>query len=119
MQLFVGRKSGFALGLPRLGCHADPFQFALQRSAAYVVGFFLLGEAFLFLFQPAGVVARKWDTATAIKFEDPLGDVVQKVAIVGDGNHGAGVLLQKALQPVDTFGVEVVGGFVKEQQIRS
>ena len=36
---------------------------------------------------------------------------------MGDGDHGAGVALQKLLQPVHRFGVQVVGGLVQQQHI--
>jgi hypothetical protein len=53
-----------------------------------------------------------------VEFEDPACDIVQKVAVVRDGDHGAGVLLQVLLQPVHAFGVEVVGGLIEEEDIR-
>jgi hypothetical protein len=37
---------------------------------------------------------------------------------VGDGDHRAGVTLQVLLQPGDRFGVEVVGGFIQQQNVR-
>ncbi len=36
---------------------------------------------------------------------------------MGDGHDRAGVFLEEALQPVDRFGVEVVGRFVEQQQV--
>ena len=76
-------------------------------------------HADLFLLKPCGVVAFVWDPATAIQFEDPPGDVVQEVAVVGDRDDCARVVLEVLLQPRDRFGVEVVGGLVQEQQIGS
>ncbi len=38
---------------------------------------------------------------------------------MGDGDHGARVLLQEAFQPEHRLGVEVVGGLVEQQQIWS
>ena len=55
--------------------------------------------------------------ATAVELEDPLGDVVEEVAVVGDRDDRARVLLQEALQPVDRLGVEVVGRLVEQQQV--
>ena len=52
-----------------------------------------------------------------VQLQDPLCDVVEEVAIVGDGDDTARVLLEEALQPGDALGVEVVGGLVEEQQI--
>ncbi len=53
----------------------------------------------------------------AVELEDPLGHVVEEVPIVGDGDHGAGVLLQEPLEPGDRLGVEVVGRLVEQQQV--
>jgi hypothetical protein len=36
---------------------------------------------------------------------------------VGDGDDGAGVLGEEALEPGDALGVEVVGGLVEQQQV--
>ena len=55
---------------------------------------------------------------SAIELEDPAGDVVEKVAIVSDGDDRAGVVLQEALEPCDRLGVEVVGRFIEQQQVR-
>ena len=52
-----------------------------------------------------------------VEFEDPAGDVVQEIAIMGHGNHSAGVVMQKVLQPGDGLGVEVVGRFVQQQHV--
>ena len=54
----------------------------------------------------------------AIELEDPAGDVVEEVAIVRDRDDGARVVLEEALEPRHRFGVEVVGRFVEQQQIR-
>ena len=54
----------------------------------------------------------------AVEFEDPAGDVVEEVAVVGDRDHRALVLLQEPFQPGDRFGVQVIGRFVQEQHVR-
>ena len=53
----------------------------------------------------------------AVDFADPFGDVVQEVAVVGDGQYCPGVGLEVSFEPVHGFGVEVVGRLVEEQQI--
>ena len=77
----------------------------------------LLREALLLLLEPARVVALEGDAAAAVELEDPAGDVVEEVAIVGDGHDGALVLGEVALEPRDRLGVEVVGGLVEQQQV--
>ena len=78
---------------------------------------FLL-QALVLLLQPVGVVALPRDAAAAVELEDPLGGVVEEVAVVGDRDHGAGVAGEELLQPLDRFGVEVVGRFVEQQHVR-
>ena len=55
--------------------------------------------------------------AAAVELEDPAGDVVEEVAVVGHGDDGALVLLEVALEPGDRLGVEVVGRLVEQQQV--
>ena len=64
-----------------------------------------------------GVVALVRIGPAAVELEDPLGDVVEEVPVVGDRDHGAGVLLQVLLQPLHALGVEVVGRLVEQQQV--
>ena len=53
----------------------------------------------------------------AIEFEDPLGDVVEEVAIVRDRDDGGWIGLQVLLEPRNRFGVEMVGGLVQQQHV--
>ena len=74
-------------------------------------------QAFLLLLQPVAVVALVRHAVTPVEFQNPLGGVVQKVAIMGDGHHGAGIALQKLLEPVHRFSVQVVGGLIQQQHV--
>ena len=71
----------------------------------------------LLLLEPARVVALPRDAVAAVELEDPARDVVEEVAVVGDRDDGAVVLVQVALEPRDRLGVEVVGGLVEQQQV--
>ena len=53
----------------------------------------------------------------AVEFENPLGGVVEEVAVVGDGDDGAREADEELFQPFDRFGVEVVGRFVEQQHV--
>ena len=77
----------------------------------------LLREARLLLLEPARVVALERDAAAAVELEDPAGDVVEEVAVVGDGDDRALVVGEVALQPGHRLGVEVVGRLVEQQQV--
>jgi len=53
----------------------------------------------------------------AVDLADPLGHVIEEVAIVRDGEHGALVVLEEMLEPEHGLGVQMVRGLVEEQQI--
>ncbi len=57
------------------------------------------------------------DAVAAIELEDPARDVVEEVAIVRHGDHGAGEFLQEPLEPRDGFRVEMVRGLVEQQHV--
>ncbi len=106
-----------ALGLAGLGVAAHPFEFLLH---GLHVGVFLLGfglQPRFLLFQPVGIIALPRDAVAAVEFENPLGGVVEEVAVVGDGDHGAGEAGEELLQPLHRFGVEVVGRLVEQQHV--
>ena len=116
-QLLEARQPRLALALPALGVGAHPLQLLLHRLGARVLGLLLLLQALFLLLQPVGVVALVGDAAAAVELQDPLGRVVQEVAVVGDADHGARVALQEDLQPLHAFGVQVVGGLVQQQHV--
>ena len=116
-ELVVGVDAGLLLGLAGLGALADPFELAGEGLLAGLVLAGLLQQALGLLLEPGGVVALVGDAAAAVELEDPAGDVVEEVAVVGDDEDGVRVLDQVLLQPGDGLGVEVVGGLVEEQHL--
>ena len=113
----VGGQTGFALSMTGLGGHAHPLQLALQCFAALALLLLLHGQAGGLLLEPGAVVALPGNALAAVEFEDPARHVVEEVAVVGDGDDGAFVLLEVLLQPVDALGVEVVGRLVEQQDV--
>src|SRR5271165_6523070 len=85
--------------------------------ARYVLPALLL-EALLLLFEPGRIIALIRNAAAAIELEYPAGHVVEEVAVVGDDEDRARVGAQMAFEPVDRFGVEMVGRLVEQQQVR-
>ncbi len=116
-QVLVGRDARLALGLAGARALPDPLELALQRALAGLLLTLLLGQTLLLLLEPGRVVALPGDAVAAIELEDPAGDVVEEVAIVGDRHHGALVVLQEALEPGDRFGVQMVGRLVEQQEV--
>ena len=94
-----------------------PFKLALKRLAPLACLFLLLSHALGLLLKPRRIVALPWNTLAAVKFKYPAGHVVEEVAVVRDGNHRAGILLQVLFQPVNRLGIEVVGRLVEQQHI--
>ncbi len=117
-ELLVGGEAGLRLRVPRTRAHPNPLELAGERAAAGRLLLLLDGEPRLLLLEPRGVVALEGDPAAAVELEDPAGDVVEEVAVVGDGDHGALVVGEEALEPGDRLGVEVVRGLVEQQQVR-
>ena len=116
-HLLVGRDARLRLRVPRPRAHAHPFQLAGERAPAGGLGLLFHGQSRLLLLEPRGVVALERQALAAVELEDPAGDVVEEVAIVGDGHHGALVVLQEPLQPGHRLGVEVVRRLVEQQQV--
>ena len=116
-ELVVGVDAGLLLGLAGLGALADPFELAGEGLLAGLVLAGLLEEALGLLLEPGRVVALPRDAAAAVELEDPRGDVVEEVAVVGDDEDRALVGDQVLLQPGDGLGVEVVGRLVEEEDV--
>ncbi len=116
-HLLVAGETGLRLGLPALGAAAHPLEFVLEALGELLVLLALDVEALGLLLQVGRVVALVADQAAAVDLGDPLGDVVEEVPIVGDGDDGAGVGREVLLEPEHALGVEVVGGLVEQQQV--
>ena len=117
LEFFAGEfveagEARLVFAVAAFGVVAHPFEFLFEGAAVCGFLFFFDGQAFFFLFQPGGVVALVGDTFAAVEFEDPASDVVEEVAVMGNGDDGAGEVVQVALQPGDGFGVEVVGRLI-------
>jgi hypothetical protein len=117
-QLLEALETRLALRLTPLGVGVHPFEFRFHRFHARLFGALLVLEALFLLFQPGRIISFPGDAVAAVEFENPAGDVVEKVSIVGNRDHGAGKVLQESFQPGHRFGVEVVGGFVQDQHVR-
>ena len=71
----------------------------------------------LLLLEPRRVVAFAGNAAAVVEFQNPLGRVVEEVAIVRHGDDRACVLVEMPLQPGDALGIEMVRRFVEQQQV--
>ena len=80
---------------------------------------FFFGKSFLFLFQPTRVVALERKSLSSVKLKNPLRNVVEEISVVSNCYNCAWVVLEKPLKPINAFGVEVVCGLIKQQQVGS
>ncbi len=98
-KLFVALVARLGLGLTGFGRSRDPFLLALQRALMGGVLAAFLRQAFLLLRQPGGVISLIGNAAAAVELENPSGDVVEEVAVMGDDQDRAGIVAQMAFQP--------------------
>ena len=116
-QLLVALVARLGFRLPRPRRRRDPLLLALERALVRGLLAALLLQPLLLLRQPGGVVALVGNAAAAVELQDPAGDVVEEVAVVGDDQDRARIVAQMAFQPVHRLGVEMVGRLVEQQQI--
>lgn len=55
----------------------------------------------------------------AVQLQDARGHALHELAIMADEHHGQSALDQELFQPADRGHVQVVGGFVEQQQLRA
>ncbi len=116
-QLFVALVARLRFRLPRPGRRGNPFLLALERALVRGLLAALLLQPLLLLHQPGRIVALVGNALAAVELEDPAGDIVEEVAVVGDDQDRAGIVAQMPFQPVHQLGVEMVGRLVEQQQI--
>ena len=52
-----------------------------------------------------------------IQVQYPASHVVQKIPVVGDRDHRALIVLEMVLEPLDGFGVEMIGRLVQQENV--
>ena len=117
-HIIIGGNPGFGFGLPGLLALPHPLQFALQR---FLFGFILTGflrQTLCLLLKPSGIIAFIGHALPPINFEDPAGNIIEKIAVVSHNEDCPGIVNQVFLQPSNGFSVQVVGRLIKQQHIR-
>ena len=100
-ERLVVRKARLALGLTCLGRLTHPLKLLRNLLLTRSFALLLLLKPLLFLLQPLRVISLVRVGVSAIELEDPLGHVVQEIAVVGDRDDRARVVLQVRLKPSD------------------
>src|SRR4029078_9168491 len=94
------------------------FELALERLLSLVLASLLLGEPMALLLEPRRVIALGRYTLAAVQFENPSGNIVEKIAVVRNGNDRSFIFLQVLFKPGDRLGVEMICRFVQKQDAR-
>ena len=69
-------------------------------------------------FVPEFVVADVHPDGSIVDVHDVRTDVVEEVTVVGDHQHGAGIVHQEILQPGDRVEIQTVGRLVEKDDVR-
>ena len=106
------------LDAARLGAAADPVDLAVDERGAHALVLGLDGQPLGLLEEELGVVAVVAVELAAIHLADPVRDLVEERAIVGDHDQRARPLGEPVLDPLDGADVEVVGRLVEGEYVR-
>ena len=74
-------------------------------------------QTLFLLLEPGGIVPLPGNALAAVKFKNPFGRVIKKIAVMRYGNDGPGEAVQELLKPLHAFSIEVVCRFVKKQHV--
>src|SRR3989442_12970444 len=105
-ETLVRRDARLALGLSRARRCAHPLELARKRLLARGLLLLLDEEPRALLLEPRAVVALIGDAEPAVQLENPAGDVVREVRILGGRDDEPRLLGQVALEPGDRLSVE-------------
>ena len=105
LHLLVASQTGLVLGLAGLGRAAHPLELGLHALGEFGVAVALRLDTRGLGLQIRGVIALVGIKVTTVDLADPLGNVIQEVAIVRDGKHRALVVMQEVLEPQDRLSV--------------
>src|SRR5262249_3381785 len=109
--------AGLALGLPGARGHSNPFQLTLEGLLARGRLLLLLRETTLLLLEPRGVVAFPRNPGALRELENPAGDVVEEVPVVGDSDDSPREFREISLEPPHALGIEMVRGLVEQKHV--
>ena len=117
LHLLVAGQTGLVLCLTGLRRAAHPLELGLHALGELGIAVALSLDTRGLGLQIRGVVALVGIEVTTVDLTDPLGDVVQEVTVVCNGQDGTLVVVQEVLEPQDRLGVQVVRGLVEQQQV--
>ena len=110
--------AAFVPGAACLDALAQPGLFLGQLLVELLLVGRFVGQRRVAAPQERRVVAGPRGQPPAIEFDDAGRQLLEEGAVVGDEEHGAGVVGQLRLEPRDGLDVEMVGRLVEQQQVR-
>ena len=116
---FVDSRFGFRGA--RLRASTQPLDFGVNAVRECVLVFSLCVEVRILRFQKTAVVSLNAEQAVrinAMKFDNFQRDILQQVPIVADNDAGERCALQHRFEPLDSRKIEVIGGFIEQQNFR-
>ena len=117
LHLLVAGQTSLVLCLTGLRRAAYPLELGLHALGELGIAVTLRLDTRGLGLKIRGVVALVGIEVAAVDLADPLGNVIQEVTVVRDGQDGALVVVQEVLEPQDRLGVQVVRGLIEQQQI--
>ena len=93
--------------LPRELLVLDPMRDRGINAQAALLVFFVIRE----------IALEPLDMAIALEGQDVRRDAIEEPAIVADDDGAAGIILERLFERAQRVHVEVVGGFVEEQDV--
>ena len=91
-QFLVALVTRLGFGLPRARRCGDPFLLAGERALVrFLLAAFLL-QPLALLPEPGRIISLIGNAVAAIELENPAGDVVEEIAVVGDDQDGARIV---------------------------
>ncbi len=98
-QFLIALITRLRFGLPRFRGGRNPLLFAFERTPPRLVLTPFLLKPLLLLPQPGRIITFVGNATAVIEFENPAGDVVEEVAVVGDDQDRARIVAQMAFEP--------------------
>ena len=102
------------LGPKSLNKGLDLFAFAILR---FFVGLELCAARLTFAFI-IEVPARVTRHHAVLHLQHPIGQRLEQIAVMRNQEQSAGVVAQKTTQPFDSGKVQIIGGFIEQQNVR-
>ena len=116
-QVLQAGDPALAARAARFYAFANPDFFLGQQFIGFSLNHGFLCQLLFFLNLVGRIVARVWAQFASVQFNDAGRNPVQKGAVMGDGNDAALEVNQQVFEPSDGIQVEVVGGFVQQENV--